>query len=241
MTHKGHIFFSDRNSGLWATRLKPESEGDGAGEQPDDSPSQLWRNIVRKSLAFASFALLLLGGAAALAQSGMPATELPIRFAARAQARGTVATGSAARVELTVTAWSDDSDRDALLTVLAEQGPEALKAALQARPEVGRIRVAARNSYPIQYAREFATEDGGRMIRLITDRRISGFEAFMNTRISDFAFTIIELIVDGSYEGEGAAALGVEIVVDPETGRFRMQNYDNAPIRLSSVRRIEMQ
>ena len=162
---------------------------------------------MRKSIVFAALTFLLLGGAAAMAQSGMPATELPIRFAARAQARGTVATGRAARVELTVTEWSDDSDRDALLTALAEGGPEALKNALQVKAEVGRIRVAASNSYPIQYAREFAMDDGRRMLRMITDRPIGEFEAFMNTRISEFAFTIIELVVDGSYEGEGAAVL----------------------------------
>jgi hypothetical protein len=179
----------------------------------------------------------LLAPAVALAQDH---SELPIRFAARAQARGTVLTGQTARVEITISAISEGATRDALLDTLVTEGPEAMKKALQNIPEVGRVRIDGGLSYPLQFARVFPNDDGGMLVRVVTDRPIRAFEAMASTRVSEFAFTIIELNIDSEGAGDGAAAIGVEITVDKENRTFRLSNYDTSPVRLSSVRPIEI-
>lgn len=163
-------------------------------------------------------------------------TTLPQRFAMRAQAKGNVASGATARVQVTIERWSDEAERDRLLGILVESGPEAMKEALQALPQVGRVRVNSQTSYPLQFAREFPNADGSRLIRIVTDRPISALEAMSNSRTSEFAFTLIELSVDAEGKGDGVAAVGVEIAVDAARRTFSLTSYDSAPVRLSNVR-----
>lgn len=180
--------------------------------------------------------VLLLASIPATAQS-----SLPERFAMRAQAMGNVRTGDSARVEITIDRWSEQTERDRLLDILVESGPDAMKSALVALPEIGRVRVDARRSYPLQFARELVSEDGSRIVRLVTDRPIGFWEAMTNSRTSEYAFTLIELRLDANSEGDGAAMVGVEIRVDAATRSFSLVNYDSAPVRLSSVRHIAIE
>lgn len=190
---------------------------------------------------FVLAALALAGGAVLAAQSGLPVTELPVRFAARAQARGNVGSGNTARVELTITRWSTMEQRTHLLETLNTSGAEALQQALTAEPEAGYLRVDGSLSYPLYYAIEFTNQDGKRVIRAVTDRPIRAFEAIANARATEeYAFTLVQLTLDADYTGDGAAAVAVQILPDPDNHSFTLQSYDTAPVHLSSVRRIDV-
>lgn len=195
----------------------------------------------RLVVLFAATAAALAGTAAVVAQTGLPVTELPIRLAARAQARGNIGSGATARVEITITRWSTTEQRARLLGTLNTSGPEALRNALTAEPEAGYLRVDGSLSYPLYYAVEFTDQDGRRVIRAVTDRLIRAFEAMANARATEqYAFTLVQLVLDEDYTGDGAAAVAVQILPDPDNNSFRLQSYDTAPVRLSSIRRIQI-
>lgn len=198
---------------------------------------------MRKSLMVCLIAALTVTPAVAVVaqQTGLPVTELPIRLAARAQAEGNIRSGNRARVEITITRWSTLDERGQLLGVLNQDGAEALQQALTAQPEAGYVRIDGSLSYPLYYAIEFTNQEGKRVIRAVTDRPIRAFEALANARATEqYAFTIFQLVLEPDYTGDGAAAVAAEILPDPDNNSFKLQSYDTAPVRLSTVRRIEI-
>lgn len=186
-----------------------------------------------RRLALPLCILLLLATISASAQ-----TPLPEKYRMRAQSQGSIGSTSRIEVEITVERWSDDAERDGLLAVLVESGPEALKAALADLPETGRVQVERRTSYPLQFAREFPQPDGTRLIRVITDRPIGFGEAMSQSRTQEYAFSILEMTVDAEGNGEGVVVVGAEIAFDAEARTIGIKSYDGA-MKLTTVHRVE--
>src|SRR3954466_16289496 len=90
-------------------------------------------------------------------------------------APGTTATSTP--VEITIERWTSDADRDRLMTILKEKGPDELLKALQKEPKVGKIRTREALGYDLHYARQLPGADGGRRIVLATDRPVGILEA----------------------------------------------------------------
>jgi hypothetical protein len=183
--------------------------------------------------ACALFVALLLGAVPAPPQS-----PLPERFAMRARATGN---NRPVRVELNIERWSDSVENERLFDSLATGGVAALKAALQDSVAVGEMRVEAVRSYPLQFAREFADEDGGRRILLATAQPIGfqGGEGYFLA--SGRALTLIELRLDSDGDIDGAAEVTETVDVDPELRAFGLSGATTGSVRLSSVRRLSSQ
>ena len=83
-----------------------------------------------------------------------------------------------------------------------EKGQDALRELLE-ETTVGRIAPAATTGTDLSIARLHATEDG-KIIRLVTARPVSFFEAYRGGRSMDYPFTIMELRLDKDWKGEGS-------------------------------------
>lgn len=172
-------------------------------------------------------------------------------FQAFAVAMGTsnppvVPPGRNTSLQINITRWSTDEERNLLLTELIENGAEAFVKALQKQEETGWARATgptrrgARNPFPserLRYAKEFKREDGGRRIVLALDRFISMAEAIYQPRWRDYDVTLIVLDVDSEGKGEGQLAMGVKLGVDMEKRQLVIENFGTEPVRLMNVRK----
>jgi hypothetical protein len=154
-----------------------------------------------------------------------------------------IPTGVTTTINITVTRWSTDEERDFLLAELIEKGQEDFIKALQNQEETGFVRITGRGAgattFPserLRYAREF--RDGKtRELVLALDRPISFFEAIQRPRYSDYNFTLIVIEFDEEGNGEGSLALAVKLGVDRENKKIIVENYGTEPLRLSNVRK----
>jgi len=145
--------------------------------------------------------------------------------------------GRAGNIDITVDKWSTDKDRDKLMTVMREKGPEKLLDALQDMPRVGHFGAPGNLSWDIHFARKVPLPDGGERVVLATDRRIGFWEAANQPRSIDYPFTVIELRLNRDGEGEGKMSLATKVIYDKEQNMLTLENYDTQPVQLTSVKR----
>jgi hypothetical protein len=164
-------------------------------------------------------------------------------FRAFAVSMGNVATGANTTLQITVDRWTTDEERNGLIATLVEKGSEELVDALQDQEETGFVRITGQGarltrfpSVRLRFARNIQT-DGGRVIRLATDRPIGIWEASRNPRTTDYTFSMIELRLDEKNEGEGTLAVGVEMTYDKEKNALVLESLSSEPVRLMKVNR----
>ncbi len=143
---------------------------------------------------------------------------------------------SNATVDITVDRWSTDAQRDQLLAAVKEGGPDALLTALQKMPVVGRIRTPDSLGYDLRYARQAPLDEGGRQIVIGTDRPIGYWEARNRPRVFDYRFTVIEMRLDKTGEGEGRMLAQTKIFIDNKQNLV-LENYAQQPVMLKQVRK----
>lgn len=151
-------------------------------------------------------------------------------------------TGARSTVQINITRWTSDEEREALFAELVENGQEGLVKTLRKQDETGFIRstgVSARTGFPserLRYARDI--RDGNkRRIILALDRPISFAEAARGPRWSDYDLTFITLEVDEEGKGEGQALVGVRLKLNMETKSLEVENFGSQPVRLMNVRK----
>ena len=158
----------------------------------------------------------------------------PERYAASAI---NINNGRSGNIDITVERWSTDKQRDALMSVMLQKGPEKLLDALQDMPRMGHFGAPGNLSWDIHFARKVALPDGGERVVLITDRRIGFWEAANQPRSIDYPFTVIELRLNTDGQGEGKMSIATKIIADKEHNIVTLENYDTQPVRLTNVKR----
>lgn len=186
-----------------------------------------FQSLKSLSLALTGTVLLSVFGAA-------QTMGTPEKFSATAM---NINNGAAGNIDITVNRWSNDSQRDALMTMMAKQGPAKLLDTLQDMPPVGHFGAPGNLSWDLRFARRIALPDGGERITLITDRRIGFWEAANQPRSIDYPFTVIELRLNKDGEGEGKMSIATKVIHDKEHNMITLENYDTQPVRLTNVRR----
>lgn len=167
-----------------------------------------------------------------LAQGALD-TSVPQRFTAFAANLNAPAGAATATVQIQITRWSTDGERDRLLTTLRENGEKALLTALQKLPKVGSIRTPSSVGYDLHFARQQPWGDGGRRIFIATDRYINFWEVANQTRTLDYPFTLIEMRLDHDGNGEGKLSLATKVTA--EDNDIVLENYAAQPVMLTKV------
>jgi hypothetical protein len=157
---------------------------------------------------------------------------------------GTVATGANQRVQIRINRWSTPEEREHLITVMLEKGPNDLLKALQKQPEKGRFSIPGlrgpdphnlRLGHELRYTWQSPLPEGGRRIVVITDRYIGFQEARNQPRSMDYPFTLIEMRVNKEGKGEGKMAVATKITFDKKEKRVELENYSSEPVRLNAL------
>ncbi len=183
---------------------------------------------------YAAFAIAVTGSAALLTFDASAQTMgTPERFTASAI---NINNGRADNIDITVNRWSSDKQRDALMAVVQKKGVERLLDALQDVPAVGHFGVPGNLSWDIRFARELPLPDGGERVVLVTDRRISFWEAAVRPRSIDYPFTVIELHLNRDGEGEGTMSIATKVIYDKAQNMITLENFQNQPVRLTNVK-----
>jgi hypothetical protein len=165
-------------------------------------------DLARRSLRRISAAALA-GASLSLASGGSAADEkkdeeLEQRYRAFGVALGP---GVAGVLELTITRWSTEEERKALVASLAQNGQEKTVDLLRKQKETGFARTqtgAGMRGWPsvrLHYAHE-AQKDGKRVVVLVTDRNMSMAERARNDRSVDYDVSAIVMELEPASQVE---------------------------------------
>ena len=142
----------------------------------------------------------------------------------------------AGRVLIAVNRWTTPQERQTLLGIVAEKGPDKLMDALQDQPSAGTIRLPQTLAWDLRYAFESPLPEGGRRVVLVTDRPISVQEAIRNPRTTDYPYTLIEIRFDKSGVGVGKMSVATKIAMSKDKHTLELENFGIEPVRLTEVR-----
>lgn len=196
-----------------------------------------WGVSVLMAIGILALPLARPGAAAGQTASSQAVLDqsLPQRFTAFAANLSNVSVGPAAQtVDIEITRWSTDGERDQLLTVLKEKGENALLSALQKLPKVGFIRTPNSLAYDLHFARQHPWGDGGRRIFIATDRYINYWEVRNQARTLDYPFTLIEMHLDNHGTGDGKLSVATKVIADGD--QLVLENYASQPVMLKSIK-----
>jgi len=161
--------------------------------------------------------------------------DVPLKLTANAVNMSNIGTGQTGTVDITINRWSVDAERERLLAVFLDKGPEHLLSALQDKRPVGRISTPGSIGYDLRYARLTSLDDGGARIVALTDRPISGWEAMNRPRVFDYPFTLIQIQLDSHGNGEGKLSIATKISYDKKAREIELETYASEPVRLENV------
>jgi hypothetical protein len=170
-----------------------------------------------------------------------------LTFTASAQTMGTperftasainINNGQTGNIDITVNRWSTDKQRDALMKLVDDKGPEKLLDALQDMPVAGHFGAPGSLSWDIHFARRMPLPDGGERIVLVTDRRIGFWEASHQPRSIDYPFTVIDLRINRDGEGEGKMSIATKVIYNKKENMIELENFSTQPVQLTNVHR----
>jgi hypothetical protein len=159
------------------------------------------------------------------------------RFTATAINMGTRGPATVDRVDIVVTQWSPMAQRDRLIGILFDKGPDKLLDVLQDLPKVGYFKTPESLAYDLHYAQRTPLPDRGERIVLATDRFVRFWEVAGGSRTTDYPFTIIELRLNGDGRGEGKMSLATKVIADKKKNEVVLENWGTQPVLLKDVRR----
>ena len=185
------------------------------------------RSLFAATAGALALAAALTTTGAALADDGLP---LHLRANAGAQTRGRTAI-----VEISVTEWTTEEERQELLAYMQEEGTRSLAQKLQELSVKGSVAAAGQLGIDWRYAYQFE-KAGGRTIVLGTDRPVNVGEAIGRGVVSqahNITLALIEL--DDAGEGAGTLVLGAELAFGAD-GRLEVTGVGQNPVHLGNVR-----
>jgi hypothetical protein len=174
---------------------------------------------------------------AALVGAGAVTQKPLVRYTAQAVDLTTPDRINAGVIDLNVSRWSTDAERDRLIDALLTQGQPHLLEVLSEMPRAGLIRTPTALGYEIHFARHTPGPDGGESVVLITDRPIGGYEATVRPRSIDYPFTTVELHLNAKGEGQGKLSVATRITTNKVTKVITFEYFGEQAVMLKSVKR----
>jgi hypothetical protein len=136
-------------------------------------------------------------------------------------------------VKIVVNRWSTDQERDRLLGVLLEKGPEKFLDALQDTPRVGYIRTPDGIDYDLNFSRRTPGEDGGERIEVVTGRDFRFWDGINQPGAIDYSVAAVELRINRDGQGEGRMSIATKIIGKA----LALEEYATQPVSLQKVRK----
>jgi hypothetical protein len=141
--------------------------------------------------------------------------------------------GISDRVEITITRWTTDAERDQLQTALFGGGSDRFLEVLRALSPTGSVRVGDDLVIPLRYAREVRSRMSTLVI-LATNRPVPvGTAAEPETDTYRLSFIDLEIDVSGRIRGSLAAA--AELALDEVNGTLDLVEDSSRSVRFRSV------
>jgi len=132
--------------------------------------------------------------------------------------------------------YTPDAEVKRLAGILAEKGQDALIQAMWDEESAGYVKIGNALGYQVAVIRSIPTEDGGRIIRVVTDRPIQFVEVMRSLRSRDYPFGLIELKLGPDDRGEGVMIAAAKMEFDAN-GRLNITSYGTKPFRILKVHR----
>jgi hypothetical protein len=188
----------------------------------------------KASIASTLTAMLAVASAAGLAAQTDGARE---HFTFTAANMSKAGPSTPARLNILITRWSTDADRDRVRSTLMEGGPAKLVHVFQLANEAGYIDWPGSGQYIVRYARRVPQPDGGEEIVLATERPMWWWwDTPPAGTPMDYPFTLVQLRLDKDGGGTGKLSLTSGVVADQRAGVV-LDSYASQPVLLSDVRR----
>lgn len=175
----------------------------------------------------------------ALAGASLPAAaQSPIAKYSAQVVNFDAPTGNAVSLmQIQITRWSTDEERDRLTNALFEQGEKALLGVVQKLQTAGTIRTPDSVGYPLRYARRTVSSADAETVVIITDRALSFYELRNAPRSREYPFTVIRFQLNSQGRGQGDLMLATRIQGDKATKDIAFENFGPSPLKLQNVRR----
>ena len=193
--------------------------------------------------ALAAVAIAVPAGAQ---QSVAPSADDKVTINGWALNMSNIATGANQSIRINIDKWSSPSQRQHLIDTFLAKKQDGLLSALEKQPEMGRFNFPGymgpdpnnvmRLGTDIRYAMNFAGEDGGRRIVIITPRVIGFRETVNQPRTVDYPFTLFEMRFNKEGTGEGRMAYATQISFDKKKNAVELENYSSEPVRLNQLK-----
>ena len=190
---------------------------------------------MRRTAIVVLSAAILIGNEASRGQG----PDRPLEFSAVAiSAGGPLSSPVTAQLDIVIDRWSTEQERAQLMDALIQGQDTAVDVLARFEP-VGSVRTRGNLRWALRFAQQTPQEGGAQRISLVTDRPMSFSEIAQQPRTVAYPFTIIELAVNETGDGEGKLSQAVKMRFS-EDGRFlTIENYTVEPVDLRQVRRTK--
>ena len=168
-----------------------------------------------------------------LLYGGTGSMELPQRYSGRIAAIGGLAAGRSAFIKLQVDRWAGRDELRRLDSIFMHDGEKALLDAVAETDPAGWLTIANGLRYYLRVITVSHREDGGRVIRALTDRPIQFGEIARGARSRNYGFGVIEIQLDEKGKGHGSLIPAARI-------RFKEGNFEVENFQLQSYKLIKI-
>jgi hypothetical protein len=140
-------------------------------------------------------------------------------------------------VQVRVSRWSTDAERDLLTDALMRRGQSGLLDELSTMPAAGVIRTPGTAGYTFRYARRMPGTNGEEQILVVIDRPIGFAEFRQGWQTRDYPFTVVRMQINVQGEGDGQILGATKLAASSATGDIAFEQYHVSPLLLQNVRR----
>jgi hypothetical protein len=140
-------------------------------------------------------------------------------------------------LQVRVTRWSTDAERDALTSALMKNGQKGVIDALKKMPEAGVVRTPGIAGYAFNYARRIISPNGDEQLLMVVGRPIGLAEFRQGWQTVDYPFTIIKMMLNAQGQGTGELMAATKLSANSVTGDLAFEHYNATPALLQAVKR----
>ena len=146
----------------------------------------------------------------------------PDQFSAVWAAVGGAAGGASVSLNIRITKYNTDQDIQKFVDILAKDGPDRLRKALEGE-DAGQLSPVGRVGTTIAIARKLK-QGNKTIVRVLTARNLSFVELRNSGRSVDYPYTILELTLDSNGKGTGTAIGAAMIKFNKKKGHYEIES-----------------